>query len=73
MAVLKQNQFEFDDVTVLNTVLMGHKKMWDVMQEKDAIYLKEDFSEEDGMGPVNWKQSLVKWADIQQKVMQLLS
>ncbi len=49
MAVLKQNQFEFDEVTVLNTVLMGHKKMWDVMQEKDAIYLKEDFNEEDGM------------------------
>ncbi|HVZ95964.1 MAG TPA: ATP-binding cassette domain-containing protein [Chitinophagaceae bacterium] len=49
MAVLKQNQFEFDEVTVLNTVLMGHKKMWEVMQEKDAIYLKEDFSEEDGL------------------------
>jgi ATPase subunit of ABC transporter with duplicated ATPase domains len=49
MAVLKQNHFEFDEHTVLNTVLMGHKKMWEVMQEKDAIYLKPDFSEEDGM------------------------
>ena len=49
MAVLKQDQFEFDEVTVLNTVLMGHKKMWNVMQEKDAIYMKEDFNEEDGM------------------------
>jgi len=49
MAVLKQNHFEFDDQTVLNTVLMGHKKMWEVMQEKDAIYMKPDFSEEDGM------------------------
>ncbi|KAA9040492.1 ATP-binding cassette domain-containing protein [Ginsengibacter hankyongi] len=49
MAVLRQDQFEFDDVTVLNTVLMGHKKMWNVMQEKDAIYMKEDFNEEDGM------------------------
>src|SRR5690348_15976377 len=49
IAVLQQNQFEFDDVTVLNTVLMGHKKMWEVMQEKDAIYLKEDFDEEDGI------------------------
>ncbi|MES2776844.1 MAG: ATP-binding cassette domain-containing protein [Bacteroidota bacterium] len=49
MAVLKQNHFEFDEVTVLNTVLMGHKLMWDTMTEKDAIYLKEDFSEEDGM------------------------
>ena len=49
MAVLKQNHFEFDEVTVLNTVLMGHRKMWDIMLEKDAIYLKEDFSEEDGI------------------------
>jgi ATPase subunit of ABC transporter with duplicated ATPase domains len=49
MAVLKQNHFEFDEVSVLHTVMMGHKKMWDVMQEKDAIYLKEDFSEADGM------------------------
>lgn len=49
MAVLKQDQFEFDEVSVLHTVMMGHKKMWEVMQEKDAIYMKEDFSEEDGM------------------------
>ncbi len=49
MAVLRQDQFEFDEVTVLNTVLMGHKKMWNTMIEKDAIYMKEDFSEEDGM------------------------
>ncbi|HVM89165.1 MAG TPA: ATP-binding cassette domain-containing protein [Puia sp.] len=49
MAVLKQNHFEFDECTVLNTVLMGHTKMWNVMQEKDAIYLKEDFNEEDGI------------------------
>ncbi len=49
MAVLKQNHFEFDEQTVLNAVLMGHKKMWEVMQEKDAIYMKPDFNEEDGM------------------------
>jgi ATPase subunit of ABC transporter with duplicated ATPase domains len=49
MAVLRQDHFQFDDVTVLNTVLMGHKKMWDTMIEKDAIYMKEDFSEADGM------------------------
>ncbi len=49
MAVLKQNQFEFDEVTVLNTVLMGHKKMWEVMHQRDAIYAKEDFTEADGM------------------------
>ena len=49
MAVLKQNHFEFDEVTVLNTVLMGHTKLWKIMQEKDAIYMKPDFSEEDGV------------------------
>ncbi|MEI8075978.1 MAG: ATP-binding cassette domain-containing protein [Bacteroidota bacterium] len=49
MSFLKQNQFEFDDCTVLNTVLMGHKHLWDVMHERDAIYAKEDFTEEDGM------------------------
>jgi ATPase subunit of ABC transporter with duplicated ATPase domains len=49
LAVLKQNHFEFDNQTVLNTVLLGHKKMWQVMQEKDALYMKEDFTEEDGM------------------------
>jgi len=49
MAVLKQNHFEYDEVTPLNTVLMGHTKLWSIMQEKDAIYAKEDFSEEDGV------------------------
>lgn len=49
MAVLKQDQFQFDEITVLNTVLMGHKKMWEVQQEKDALYMKENFSEEDGV------------------------
>ncbi len=49
MAVLNQNQFEFDEVTVLNTVLMGHKKMWKVMHERDAIYSKADFTEADGI------------------------
>lgn len=49
MAVLKQNHFEFDEKTVLNTVLMGHKKMWDVMHQKDAIYLNPDATEDDYM------------------------
>ena len=49
MAVLKQNQFEFDEQTVLNTVLMGHKKMWEVMHKKDAIYADPDATEADYM------------------------
>lgn len=49
MAVLNQNQFAFDEVLVLNTVLMGHEKMWKVMHERELVYAKEDFSEEDGI------------------------
>lgn len=49
MAVLKQNHYEFDDYTVLNTVMMGHKELWKIMDEKDKIYAKPDFSEADGM------------------------
>ena len=49
MAVLNQNHFAFDESTVLNSVLMGHQRMWTVMQERDAIYAKADFSEEDGI------------------------
>jgi len=49
MGVLKQNQFEFDEVTVLETVIMGHKALYDVIQEKNAIYSKPDFSEADGV------------------------
>jgi ATPase subunit of ABC transporter with duplicated ATPase domains len=49
MAVLKQNHHEYNDITVLNTVLMGHSKLWKIMQEKDALYAKEDFSEADGI------------------------
>jgi ATPase subunit of ABC transporter with duplicated ATPase domains len=49
MAVLRQNHYEFDEVPVLDTVIMGHKKLWNIMQEKDAIYAKPDFSEEDGV------------------------
>ncbi|MCP1383688.1 ABC-F family ATP-binding cassette domain-containing protein [Runella salmonicolor] len=48
MAVLKQNQFEFDEFQVLQTVIMGHKRLYDIMMEKDAIYAKEDFTEADG-------------------------
>ena len=49
MSVLKQDHFAFDDYTVLDTVIYGNKKLYDIMKEKDAIYLKEDFSDEDGI------------------------
>lgn len=49
MAVLKQNQFEFDNETVLNTVMMGHTRLWQVAREREKIYALADFTEEDGM------------------------
>ena len=49
MAVLKQNHFEFDQIQVLQTVIMGHKRLYEIMVEKDALYAKEDFSDSDGM------------------------
>jgi ATPase subunit of ABC transporter with duplicated ATPase domains len=48
MSVLKQNHFEFDEVPVLQTVLTGNKKLWDIIREKDELYSKPDFSEADG-------------------------
>ena len=49
MSVLRQDHFAFDQYTVLDTVMMGNRKLWDVMKEKDAIYEKEDFTEADGL------------------------
>lgn len=49
LSVLSQDHFEFDECTVLETVLRGHTVLWDIMQEKDAIYAKEDFSDADGI------------------------
>lgn len=48
MAVLKQNHFEFDNCVVLETVIMGHKRLWQIMKEKEAIYAKPEMSEADG-------------------------
>ncbi|HEY9489902.1 MAG TPA: ATP-binding cassette domain-containing protein, partial [Chryseosolibacter sp.] len=49
MAVLRQNHYQFDEVPVLDTVMMGHSKLWSIMQEKDSLYAKPDFSEADGI------------------------
>ncbi|MGM0919939.1 MAG: ABC-F family ATP-binding cassette domain-containing protein [Bacillota bacterium] len=49
LAVLKQNHFEYEDYEVMKVVIMGHARLYEVMQEKDAIYMKADFSDEDGM------------------------
>lgn len=70
MAVLNQNQFAFDECTVLNTVLMGHKKMWQVMHDRDAIYAKKILQRLTELRQGNWKNSLVKWVAILPKAMQ---
>lgn len=49
LAILKQNHFEYEEHEVLKVVIMGHSRLYEVMQEKDAIYMKPDFSDEDGM------------------------
>ena len=49
LTVLKQDHFAFEDERVIDTVIMGHKQLFDIMKEKDAIYMKEDFSDEDGI------------------------
>lgn len=49
MSVLKQDHFAFDEYTVLDTVIYGNKKLYDIMKEKDAIYAKADFTDEDGI------------------------
>ncbi|MBP3591557.1 MAG: ATP-binding cassette domain-containing protein [Clostridia bacterium] len=49
MSVLKQDHFAFEEYTVLDTVIMGNQRLYDIMKEKDALYAKEDFSDEDGI------------------------
>ena len=49
MSVLSQDHFEFDECTVMQTVLRGHSVLWEIMEEKDALYAKEDFSDADGI------------------------
>ncbi len=49
MAVLKQNHFEFDEFEVLKTVIMGHKRLYEIMEQKEVLYAKSEFTEEDGM------------------------
>ena len=49
LSVLKQDHFAFEEYTVLDTVIMGNQKLYDIMKEKDALYAKEDFSDEDGI------------------------
>src|SRR5574344_1202821 len=61
LSVLSQDHFKFDAFTVMDTVIMGHTVLWDIMQKRDALYSKPDFSDEDG----------VKVAELEDKFAQL--
>ena len=61
LSVLEQDHFKYDQFTVMNTVLMGHQPLWENMQEKEALYMKADFSDEDG----------VKVAELEEKFAEL--
>ena len=61
LSVLSQDHFKYDAFTVLDTVLMGHTVLWDIMKERDALYSKADFSDEDG----------IKVAELEEKFAEL--
>ena len=60
MAVLKQNHFQYDEFRVIDTVMMGHTELWDIMKQKDSIYSKLDFSEEDGIKVAELEESFAE-------------
>ena len=75
MSVLQQDHFKYDDFTVLDTVIMGNKKLYDIMKEKDALYAKPDFNEEDGMRAADLEAEFAEmngW-DAETEVAQLLN
>ena len=53
MSVLKQDQFRYDAYTILDTVIMGNQRLYDIMKQKDALYAKPDFSDEDGLSLIH--------------------
>ncbi|MCH8318271.1 MAG: ATP-binding cassette domain-containing protein, partial [Bacteroidetes bacterium] len=62
LSVLSQDHFAFDEYTVLNTVMKGHSQLWDIIQEKDALYAKPDFSDKDGIKTAELEE---KFADME--------
>ena len=63
LSVLKQNHFEFDEYPVLTTVLMGHTVLWQIMNEKDTLYAKTDFTEKDGIRASELEEKFAEIAD----------
>ncbi len=75
LAVLNQDQFSFDDETVFNTVIMGHRRLYSVMAEREAIYAKEEFTEEDGVrsGELETEFAEMNGYDVESEAAILLS
>ena len=75
MSVLQQDHFKYDDFTVFDTVIMGNKKLYDIMKEKEALYAKPDFTEEDGLKTAELEAEFAEmngW-DAETEIAQLLS
>ena len=75
MSVLEQDHFKFDDCTVMETVLRGHTVLWDIMQEKDALYAKEDFSDADGIRASELEEKFAElegWKELKEELKKLL-
>lgn len=69
MSVLKQDHFEYEEETVLNVVIRGHERLWNIMKEKDALYMKEDFNEEDGIKAAELEGEFAELDGWMQKLM----
>lgn len=70
LSVLDQDHFKYDEYSVMDTVLMGHQPLWQNMKEREALYMKEDFNDEDGNKVAELEESLPRWADGMPKAMQ---
>lgn len=71
MSILEQDHFKYDSFTVMNTVLMGHQPLWQNMQEKEALYMKTDFTDEDGVKVAELERNMQNSVAGQRKVTQL--
>jgi ATPase subunit of ABC transporter with duplicated ATPase domains len=61
IAVLRQDHFAFDEYKVIDTVIMGHKRLYEIMQERDALYAKADFTDEDGIRAGHLEEFLMNY------------
>ncbi len=62
MSVLKQDQNAYNAYNVMDTVIMGNQRLYDIGKEKEALYAKEEMTEEDGIRPASWRRSMPSWA-----------